>query len=188
MKQILLSLFLAGALALTGCGASPASSALSQSAPAASAPAASAAPESEPAESAGQAEQAQPEPSASQAQPEGEEPDVDLTQMGANMVYAVVYQMTLDPAAHEGQTVKVAGEYYSAPGPQKTYSFLYVSDAAACCSQGLEFVLEGETGPEDYPEEGAQAVLTGTFETYTEEGDPTLYFRLRANPEDLSPP
>lgn len=108
--------------------------------------------------------------------------------MGANMVYAVVYQMTLDPAAHEGQTVKVAGEYYSAPGPQKTYYFLYVSDAAACCSQGLEFVLEGETGPEDYPEEGAQAVLTGTFETYTEEGDPTLYFRLRANPEDLSPP
>lgn len=186
MKQLLLSLFLAGALALTGCGSSPASSALPQSAPASSAPAASAAPESEPSENAGQAEQAQPEPSASPAQPEGEEPDVDLTQMGANMVYAVVYQMTLDPAAHEGQTVKVAGEYYSAPGPKKTYYFLYVSDAAACCSQGLEFVLEGDTVPGDHLEEGAPAVLTGTFETYTEEGDPALYFRLRVDPKDLS--
>ena len=186
MKQLLLSLFLAGALALTGCGSSPASSALPQSAPASSAPAASAAPESEPSENAGQAEQTQPEPSASPAQPEGEESDVDLTQMGANMVYAVVYQMTLDPAAHEGQTVKVAGEYYSAPGPKKTYYFLYVSDAAACCSQGLEFVLEGDTVPGDHLEEGAPAVLTGTFETYTEEGDPALYFRLRVDPKDLS--
>ena len=183
MKQLLPGIFLAGALALTGCGSYPApSSSLPQSAPAASSPASSAAPESQDAESAGQDAS-----SNAQTPPKENEPDVDLTQMGANMVYAVVCQMTLDPAAYEGQTVKVAGEYYSAPGPQKTYYFLYVSDAAACCSQGLEFVLEGESGPEDYPEEGAQAVLTGTFETYTEEGDPTLYFRLRVNPEDLSP-
>ena len=127
MKQLLLGFFLAGALALTGCGSSPASSALSQSAPAASSPASSAAPESQAAESAGQDAS-----SDAQTPPKENEPDVDLTQMGANMVYAVVYQMTLDPATYEGQTVKVAGEYYSAPGPQKTYYFLYVSDAAAC--------------------------------------------------------
>ena len=181
MKQKLLSLVLASCLALAGCG-TPAGSAPAQSLPS-PAPQSTPAPENTPTPQSAPATEEESGPASADGQPQ-----VDLTQMGANMVYAVVYQMTLDPAAYEGQRIRVAGEYYSAPGPKKTYFFIYVSDAAACCSQGLEFVLEGDPlYPEDYPEEGAQVVLTGTLETYTEEGDPSLYFRLRADPQDLAP-
>lgn len=186
MKQKLLSLALAACMFLAGCGA-PGQSAPAQSSPL---PVAESSPASQSASSQQSASAPESEPAAESEPVESAsgQPQLDLTQMGANMVYAVVYQMTLDPAAYAGQTVRVAGEYYSAPGPQKTYFFIYVSDAAACCSQGLEFVLEGDPlYPEDYPEEGARVVLTGTLETYTEEGDPSLYFRLRAAPQDLCP-
>ena len=165
MKK-LAALLMALTLGLSACGG-PAASSAPAKAPASSPPAASA-----PAEA----------PAATPA------PDIDLTVMNANMVYAQVLQMTQDPESYVGKSIRLEGEYYSAPGPQKTYYFAYVSDAAACCSQGLEFVL-AEGVPEEYPPEGAFILLEGIFETYTEEGDPELYFRLKAGaPQVLQAP
>lgn len=178
MKK-LAALLMVLALGLSACGGPAASSAPAKS-PVSSVPAASSAP----------AKASQPTPTPTpQPTPEPEpQPDIDLTIMNANMVYAQVLQMVQDPESYVGKTVRLEGEYYSAPGPQKTYYFAYVSDAAACCSQGLEFVLE-EDAPEEYPPEGAFILLEGVFETYTEEGDPELYFRLKAGaPQVLQAP
>ena len=175
MKK-LASLLMALALGLSACGG-PAASSAPAKAPASSPPAASA-----PAEAPAATPAPTPTPEPAPA------PDIDLTVMNANMVYAQVLQMTQDPESYVGKTVRLEGEYYSAPGPQKTYYFAYVSDAAACCSQGLEFVL-AEGVPEEYPPEGAFILLEGIFETYTEEGDPELYFRLKAGaPQVLQAP
>ena len=47
---------------------------------------------------------------------------------------------------------------------------MLVSDATACCSQGIEFVLAGEHKyPEDYPEIGDTVTVTGEFNYYTED-------------------
>ena len=47
----------------------------------------------------------------------------------------------------------------------------FVSDAAACCRQGIEFILEGDNVyPEDYPAEGAEITIQGVFGTYEEDG------------------
>ena len=44
-------------------------------------------------------------------------------------------------------------------------------DAAACCSQGIEFVLTDEYSyPDDYPEEGREICVVGVFDTYQEGG------------------
>ena len=41
-----------------------------------------------------------------------------------------------------------------------------ISDATACCQQGLEFKWQGEHAyPADYPPEGAEIEVTGTFKT-----------------------
>ena len=42
---------------------------------------------------------------------------------------------------------------------------LLISDAAACCSQGLEFTLEDG----EYPPDGAEITVTGLFDTYAED-------------------
>ena len=56
-------------------------------------------------------------------------------------------------------------------GKNKLYFYCFVSDAAGCCSQGLEFVFAGEhTYPDDYPEIKSEITVTGVFETYDQNG------------------
>lgn len=57
------------------------------------------------------------------------------------------------------------------PVPDAIYYACVIADATACCSQGLEFVLEGDyTYPDDYPELGTDITVVGTFDTYDENG------------------
>ena len=45
-----------------------------------------------------------------------------------------------------------------------------ISDATACCAQGIEFVPAGEhMYPYDYPAIGDEIVIHGTFNTYEDE-------------------
>ncbi|EGC03349.1 MAG: hypothetical protein IJL33_04970 [Ruminococcus sp.] len=97
--------------------------------------------------------------------------DIDLTGLNANMLYAQVYEMTSDPEKYEGKTVRANGTFaYTAdPNTGGEYFAVFIADAAACCSQGLEFRREGEFSyPADYPEIGEPIVVTGTFRTYKE--------------------
>jgi len=108
--------------------------------------------------------------------------DYDLTQMGADMVYATVYQFVTNPDDYIGKTVRMCGTYnavYYEPTGQY-YHCCIITDALACCAQGLEFVWGDGTHvyPDEYPENGDTIVVTGVYETYTEENDGNVYCRL----------
>ena len=94
--------------------------------------------------------------------------DYDLTQMSSDMVYATVYQMMVAPEEYEGKTFRIDGNFYAAyyEATKKYYFYCIVQDATACCAQ------------DEYPEDNAEIVVEGTFETYQEEGDSSLYCRL----------
>ena len=113
------------------------------------------------------------------SQPYAGKVDVDLTVLSSTMVYSEVYNMLYnDPAHYLGKTVKARGEFsiyqlvtdgvlQSAP---VSYACI-ISDAAACCAEGMEFVLEGDyTYPDDYPELGAEITVIGEFQSYEENG------------------
>ena len=101
--------------------------------------------------------------------------DIDLTAMNSNMVYSTVYQMMADAPSYVGQTVRMRGSYYStydeATGTR--YYFIIVKDATACCQQGLEFIWDDGSHkfPDEYPEDGTEAEVCGTFETYKDNPD-----------------
>lgn len=106
--------------------------------------------------------------------------DVDLTVLSSTMVYSEVYSMMVLPGNYVGKTVKMNGVFasYHDEASDKYYFACVISDATACCSQGIEFVLTDEYSyPEDYPEEGGEICVIGTFDTY-QEGDYT-YCTLR---------
>ena len=108
--------------------------------------------------------------------------DYDLTQMGSDMVYATVYQMMAFPEDYEGKRFRIDGNFYVAyyEPTQKYYFYCMIQDATACCAQGMEFVWGDGTHqyPDDYPADESEVVVEGTFETYREEGDESLYCRL----------
>ena len=107
--------------------------------------------------------------------------DIDLTVMDSDMVYATVYQMTfVNPDAYVGKTFKASGKitYATSNITNLYYAYVLIKDALACCSQGVEFECKGYACPDDYPAEGTEIEVIGTFESYTEEGDPYLYTRL----------
>lgn len=124
--------------------------------------------------------QKQPSEKKSESKPAASEPtqstdgvDVDLTRFSSTMVYSKVYNMMYAPDDYIGKTIKMTGQfvYYEDPDTKARYFTCIIGDAMACCSQGLEFVMEGDLAyPDDYPELGAEITVTGTFEVYTENG------------------
>ena len=108
--------------------------------------------------------------------------DVDLTALSSTMVYGEVDNMLLVPEDYVGQVIKLRGTYsvnfYEPTG--QYYHFVIISDAAACCAQGLEFFWVGEHAyPEDYPADDAEIEVTGVFERYEDDGG--IYYRIRTN-------
>lgn len=95
------------------------------------------------------------------------EVDVDLTALNSMMVYAEVYHILLRPEEYLGKTIKMNGLYYSANDKGVDYHFVVITDALACCQQGMEFVWNGaHKYPEDYPEQGTTVEMAGVFESY----------------------
>ncbi len=97
--------------------------------------------------------------------------DVDLTKLSAGVVYGVVYDMMCSPDQYLGKTVKMRGPfaYYKDETTGQEYFAVIISDAMACCSQGIEFVLTGEhTYPGDYPEPGTEITVIGRSNSYKE--------------------
>ena len=108
--------------------------------------------------------------------------DYDLTQMSSDMVYATVYQMMVTPEEYEGKTFRIDGNFYATyyEATKKYYFYCIIQDATACCAQGMEFIWDDGSHiyPDEYPEDNAEIVVEGTFETYMEDGDENLYCRL----------
>ena len=99
--------------------------------------------------------------------------DFDLTTYSANMVYAEVYNMMYYPREYVGKKIRIQGQFTYAHDDStgKSYYACFISDAAACCSQGLEFIPSKKLKyPKDFPKVGDKIEVTGTFTTY-KEGD-----------------
>ncbi len=97
--------------------------------------------------------------------------DVDLTELNSQMVYAQVYDMVTKPDDYMGQKVRAKGpfSYFKDEQTGKEYFAVLISDATACCSQGIEFVLDGEhTYPDDYPALETEITVSGDFNYYKE--------------------
>lgn len=98
--------------------------------------------------------------------------DLDLSKMSGTFVYAEIFQMMMDPQAYIGKVIRLSGWYdvYEDSTTGMVYTSCIIPDATACCAQGIEFVWGGEHRyPQDYPEPGADLVVTGRFETYLED-------------------
>ncbi len=97
--------------------------------------------------------------------------DVDLTSLSSTMVYGEVYDMMVSPEDYVGKTIKMGGECYifRDDSTGNVYYSCIIQDATACCSQGIEFILDdGYDMPDDYPEKGDYVVIEGVFDTYYE--------------------
>ena len=97
--------------------------------------------------------------------------DVDLTELNSQMVYAQVYDMVSNPDNYMGQKIRVKGpfSYFKDDQTGNEYFAVLISDATACCSQGIEFVLDGDHKyPDDYPALNSEITVSGTFNYYKE--------------------
>ena len=99
-----------------------------------------------------------------------EEIDIDLNQLSSSMVYAQVYDMVNNGDNYLGKTVKVKGAFsYFQETDGREFFAVLISDATACCSQGIEFVLKGDYSyPDDYPSVGTDITVVGKFDYYKE--------------------
>ncbi len=108
--------------------------------------------------------------------------DVDLTILSSTMVYAEVYNIMIEPDAYVGKVIRMRGEYvaYHDEETDVYYHAVIISDATACCAQGLEFIWTGEHNyPEDYPANETEIEITGVFESFEENG--YTWYRIRTN-------
>lgn len=106
--------------------------------------------------------------------------DMDLTTMSSTMVYANVYSLISYPDDYLGQTIKMEGvsSSFHSETNGNYYFACVIQDAAACCSQGIEYELTEEfINPDDYPSDGDQICVVGVFDMYEEDG--MYYVTLR---------
>ena len=106
--------------------------------------------------------------------------DVDLTVLSSTMVYSEVYNMLyFYPEDYYGKNVKMTGQFnvyqwVDESGVVADMPVAYaciISDATACCAEGMEFVLKDDLAyPDDYPELGAEIIVIGEFQSYEENG------------------
>ncbi|MDF2513660.1 MAG: hypothetical protein K0S04_3526 [Herbinix sp.] len=107
--------------------------------------------------------------------------DVDLTKLSSTMVYSEVYNMMNKPEDYVGKTIKIEGVYYASywQDTEKYYHCVLISDATACCQNGIEFVWDNDTHvyPDEYPPDNTVIELTGVFGLYEEMGETYCYLK-----------
>ena len=98
--------------------------------------------------------------------------DIDLTRLSSTMVYAVVNDMLMEPDPYMGKTVRMNGAMavYKDEDTGKIYYACLISDATACCAQGIEFTTTDEYSPDDYPAEGENLAVVGKYDFYEADG------------------
>lgn len=118
----------------------------------------------------------------------GEKLSLDLTKMSATMVYAEVFNMLVMPDKYDGKLIKVRGNFsrFVPNGKTEEVTTVVVSDALACCQQGLEFKitpgspLENQLKNQNFPEPDSEIEIIGRFVlSQTEEGFDYFYLDLK---------
>lgn len=120
-------------------------------------------------------------PSSQENAPGMNEPvDMDLTTMNATMIYSIIYDLMIKPNDYYGKSLMVDG-YFDTMYDENLgtrYYFVVVPDATACCVQGLEFKLSGDTAyPDGYPEPGTDIRVRGVLGSYDELGQTYAYIQ-----------
>ena len=75
------------------------------------------------------------------------------------------YNILALPDDYLGKTVRVSGKFQVYEGEGRYCFVVIISDATACCQQGMEFIL---ADPDACPEPGRDVIVTGVFDTYYE--------------------
>lgn len=109
--------------------------------------------------------------------------DINLSVLSADLRYAQVYDMCMNPDTYVGKVVKAQGlySYWKNEETGAEYKTIIITDALACCAQGIEFKeVKGQklptpyTGQEDTTE--CELAATGVFGYYVEDGG--IYIEL----------
>ena len=106
--------------------------------------------------------------------------DYDLSTMSSTLVYSEVYNMMTDVTPYMDKVVKIKGyvSIFKDDTTGKVYYSCIVPDATACCSNGIEFILNDTYKQyEDYPLDNEEITVVGVFTTYLE--DNINYFTLK---------
>ena len=89
------------------------------------------------------------------------------------MAYAALYAILCEPEEYVGKTVCLRGSFstYVDPFSGERFYGCVLQDATACCTLGMEFnPAEGLMFPEDFPPDGEEITVLGTFDTYQKNG------------------
>lgn len=105
--------------------------------------------------------------------------DTDLSPLDANMAYAALVDISSSAYDHEGEVIRITGKfswYTDESTGEKQYGCV-VSDATACCTQGIYFV-PADSGflPEKALKENQEITVTGKFDVA--QGSNYEYYRL----------
>lgn len=96
--------------------------------------------------------------------------EMNLLDANAQVAFAAIADMCMNPERYEGARVSLVGRLMHAPNDASRKAVI-VSDSAGCCRQGLEFVSDFDA------EENAEIRVTGTLTIYEEDGK--KYMELR---------
>lgn len=102
---------------------------------------------------------------------------VDIRNLNSTMLYAEVFNMMMYPQNYAEKKIMVKGQYYGEYDSDagQYFHFVFISDAQACCQQGLEFVWAGKhVAPDDYPPIEAEIEVVGIWRSYRD-GENTFY-------------
>lgn len=92
--------------------------------------------------------------------------DFDISVMNANMVYAQVFDMMMQPEVYKDKIIKIAGDYYRLPDNKGNMTnAVIIRDALACCQQGMEF--KWDFG-EEVPAQETPVTVIGPFKITTD--------------------
>ena len=98
---------------------------------------------------------------------------VDLTQLSDTMAFSEVFVIAQTPENYLGRRIIIQGQYanYFNEAANVYYHNILITDATACCAQGLEFIWNGEhAAPADYPPVNSEIRLDGIYKSYEENG------------------
>lgn len=99
------------------------------------------------------------------SEPVSNKVDLDLTQMNANMIYAEVFNMLIEPENYENKNIKISGYFniFTNENTNEKYYAIIIPDALECCQQGLELVWLGEHSLDEYPSQGEKITIIGRY-------------------------
>lgn len=97
---------------------------------------------------------------------------IDMTHMSGNVIYGEVFAMMTEPQEYEGKTIRIKGLFNKQKDTEtgKDYYFVLITDAQACCQQGIELKGKDDAPPRGLPALGEEMVVEGKFGKYEVNG------------------